>query len=155
MADTTATKKGTGAVKTTKPKVMTVAISDEKALYLSYMPFLANGGIFVPTDASYTVGDPVFLILKLPDSEQHAIPGTVGWITPVGAQSGRTAGVGIHFDSPRAGAETDRSAADRQNEQRTSHLLDVKKSSKTAGTAQKQKEICPVDPRGFALSHRF
>ena len=82
MADTTATKKGTGAVKTTKPKVMTVAISDEKALYLSYMPFLANGGIFVPTDASYTVGDPVFLILKLPDSEQHAIPGTVGWITP-------------------------------------------------------------------------
>ena len=100
MADTTATKKGTGAVKTTKPKVMTVAISDEKALYLSYMPFLANGGIFVPTDASYTVGDPVFLILKLPDSEQHAIPGTVGWITPVGAQSGRTAGVGIHFDSP-------------------------------------------------------
>ena len=100
MAKTTATGKGTGAVKTTKPKVMTVAISDEKALYLSYMPFLANGGIFVPTDASYTVGDPVFLILKLPDSEQHAIPGTVGWITPVGAQSGRTAGVGIHFDSP-------------------------------------------------------
>ena len=100
MANKTATEKSTGAVKTTKPKVMTVAISDEKALYLSYMPFLANGGIFVPTDASYTVGDPVFLILKLPDSEQHAIPGTVGWITPVGAQSGRTAGVGIHFSSP-------------------------------------------------------
>mgnify|MGYP001157015542 FL=1 len=100
MASTTSTKEGAGAVKTAKPKVMTVAISDEKALYLSYMPFLANGGVFVPTDASYTVGDSVFLILKLPDNDQHAVPGTVAWITPVGAQSGRTAGVGIHFDSP-------------------------------------------------------
>lgn len=100
MAGTTSTTKAAGAVKTAKPKVMTVAISDEKALYLSYMPFLANGGVFVPTDAAYTVGDPVFLILKLPDNDQHAVPGTVAWVTPVGAQSGRTAGVGIHFDTP-------------------------------------------------------
>ena len=100
MASTKPTEKEAGVVKTAKPKVMTVAISDEKALYLSYMPFLANGGIFVPTDATYTVGDPVFLILKLPDNDQQAVPGTVAWITPVGAQSGRTAGVGIHFNSP-------------------------------------------------------
>lgn len=100
MASTKPTQKEVGAVKTAKPKVMTVAISDEKALYLSYMPFLTNGGVFVPTDATYTVGDPVFLILKLPDNDQQAIPGTVAWITPVGAQSGRTAGVGIHFNSP-------------------------------------------------------
>jgi type IV pilus assembly protein PilZ len=100
MASTKPTEKAAGAVKTAKPKVMTVAISDEKALYLSYMPFLANGGVFVPTDATYTVGDPVFLILKLPDNDQQAVPGTVAWITPVGAQSGRTAGVGIHFNSP-------------------------------------------------------
>ena len=99
MASTTSTQKQTGAVKTAKPKVMTVAISDEKALYLSYMPFLANGGVFVPTEAPYTVGDPVFLILKLPDNDQQAVAGTVAWVTPVGAQSGRTAGVGIHFDS--------------------------------------------------------
>ena len=100
MAHTTSAGNGAGAVKTARPKVMTVAISDDKSLYLSYMPFLVNGGIFVPTDASYTVGDPVFLILKLPDNDQHAVPGTVAWITPVGAQSGRTAGVGIHFNSP-------------------------------------------------------
>ena len=100
MASTKAAGKVAGAVKTAKPKVMTVAISDEKALYLSYMPFLTNGGVFVPTDATYTVGDPVFLILKLPDNDQQAVPGTVAWITPVGAQSGRTAGVGIHFNSP-------------------------------------------------------
>ena len=100
MASTKPNEKVAGAVKTAKPKVMTVAISDEKALYLSYMPFLTNGGVFVPTDATYTVGDPVFLILKLPDNDQQAVPGTVAWITPVGAQSGRTAGVGIHFNSP-------------------------------------------------------
>ena len=100
MASTKAAGKVAGAVKTAKLKVMTVAISDEKALYLSYMPFLTNGGVFVPTDATYTVGDPVFLILKLPDNDQQAVPGTVAWITPVGAQSGRTAGVGIHFNSP-------------------------------------------------------
>ena len=104
MASTTSTSKQPGAVKVAKPKVMTVAISDEKALYLSYMPFLANGGVFVPTEASYTVGDPVFLILKLPDKDQQAVPGTVAWVTPVGAQSGRTAGVGIHFDSPEGEA---------------------------------------------------
>ena len=104
MASTTSTSKQPGAGKVAKPKVMTVASSDEKALYLSYMPFLANGGLGVPTEASYTVGDPVFLILKLPDKDQQAVPGTVAWVTPVGAQSGRTAGVGIHFDSPEGEA---------------------------------------------------
>ena len=99
MASNNSSNSGS-AVKLTKPKVLTVSITEERALYHSYMPFLANGGIFVPTDAVYTVGDPVFLILKLPDNDQHAVGGTVAWTTPTGAQSGRTAGVGIHFNAP-------------------------------------------------------
>ena len=43
------------------------------------------------------MGDEVFLVLKLLESEQFAVAGTVAWLTPSGAQSSRTKGIGVHF----------------------------------------------------------
>jgi|TARA_Y100000588_G_scaffold309286_1_gene334246 type IV pilus assembly protein PilZ len=84
-------------VKVVRPKVLSVSIKDKKTLHSAFMPFLKNGGIFVPTDNRYLVGDEVFLILKLMDGAQFAVSGIVSWTTPTGAQASRTAGVGIHL----------------------------------------------------------
>jgi len=41
----------------TKPGLLTLTIKDKSALYLAYMPFVTNGGMFVPTNSSYKLGD--------------------------------------------------------------------------------------------------
>ncbi len=62
------------------------------------MPFLKNGGLFIPTDRHYELGNDVFMLLKLMDeSERIPVAGTVVWITPPLAQGNRAAGIGIHF----------------------------------------------------------
>jgi type IV pilus assembly protein PilZ len=36
-----------------KPGLLTLTIKDKSALYLAYMPFVINGGLFIPTNSSY------------------------------------------------------------------------------------------------------
>ena len=33
-----------------KPGLLTLTIKDKSALYLAYMPFVKNGGLFIPTN---------------------------------------------------------------------------------------------------------
>ena len=42
-----------------KPGLLTLTIKDKSALYLAYMPFVTNGGLFIPTKSSYQLGDEV------------------------------------------------------------------------------------------------
>jgi type IV pilus assembly protein PilZ len=81
---------------------ITVEFRNDKALYDAYMPFLANGGLFVQTDQSYTMGDEMMLHVSLPDSlEASKVSGQVCWVTPMGAQNGTPSGIGINFvDDP-------------------------------------------------------
>ena len=83
-----------------KPRVLSVSIKDTRTLRAAFMPFLKDTGIFVPTDHDYEMGDEVFLVLKLLGAEEYALAGTVVWITPAGAQSSRTKGVGVQFKGP-------------------------------------------------------
>ena len=46
--------------------ILSLAVKDKAALYSAYMPFVKNGGIFVPTPKRYFLGDEVFLLLTLP-----------------------------------------------------------------------------------------
>lgn len=65
-------------------------------LYASYMSFLKQGGLFIPTSKGYELGDEVFLVLSLLDeSERIPIAGRVVWITPHGAEGNRAVGIGI------------------------------------------------------------
>lgn len=81
-----------------RPGVLSLSIKERSALYAAYMPFLRNGGIFVPTNRDYTLGDEVFLLLTLLDDTQKlAIPGKVAWLTPAGANNNRNQGIGIEF----------------------------------------------------------
>ncbi len=83
-----------------KQRIMSLSIKDKSALYAAYMPFVTNGGLFVPTDGEYKLGDEVFLLLTLM-SETDKIPvvGKVCWITPTGSQGNRTTGIGIQFNA--------------------------------------------------------
>ena len=87
-----------------RPSVLSLNISSKSALYAAYMPFLVNGGIFVPTPKSYRLGDEVFMLLQLmDDATRHPVAGTVVWITPDGAQGGKTQGIGVQFAGDDAG----------------------------------------------------
>lgn len=88
-----------------RPGVLSLTIKDKNALYAAYMPFINGGGIFVPSNKPYKLGDEVFMLLTLMDSkEKIPVAGNVVWVTPTGAQGGRTAGVGIQFSEKDSGA---------------------------------------------------
>jgi type IV pilus assembly protein PilZ len=78
--------------------ILSLAVKDKAQLYNAYMPYLKNGGIFVPTAKRYFLGDEVFLLLTLPEStERLPVAGKVVWVTPPGAQGNRAAGIGVQF----------------------------------------------------------
>jgi type IV pilus assembly protein PilZ len=87
--------------------IMTLTIKDKAVLYAAYMGFVKNGGLFIPTQKNYRMGDEVFLLLNLMDeSEKVPVAGKVVWVTPKGAQGNRAAGVGIQFNGDDETART-------------------------------------------------
>ena len=88
----------------TKPGLLTLTIKDKSALYLAYMPFVTNGGLFIPTNSNYRLGDEVFMLLNLMgEDEKLPVAGRVIWVTPKGAQGKRTAGIGVQFSEQDRG----------------------------------------------------
>ncbi len=78
--------------------ILSLAIKDQGVLYAAYMPFVINGGLFIPTKKVYELGDEVFMLLNLMDeAEKLPVAGKVIWITPAGAQGQRAAGIGVQF----------------------------------------------------------
>lgn len=96
--------------------ILSLTIRDKSALYASYMPFIKNGGLFIPTAKvswtkaprkirPYKLGDEVFMLLTLTDSkEKLPVAGRVVWITPKGSQGNKTAGIGVQFSKLDKGA---------------------------------------------------
>jgi type IV pilus assembly protein PilZ len=77
--------------------ILSYNIKDKQELYAAYMPFLINGGLFVPTRKKFNLGDEVLILLGLMDEERIAIPGKVAWLTPLGSQHSINSGVGVQF----------------------------------------------------------
>ena len=78
--------------------ILSVAIKDKAKLHAVYMPYVVNGGLFIPTSRNYAMGDEVFVLLNLMgEAEEIPVTGKVVWVTPTGAQGNRTAGIGIQF----------------------------------------------------------
>jgi type IV pilus assembly protein PilZ len=87
--------------------ILSLTIKDKAVLYSAYMQFMENGGLFVPTNKAYSIGDEVFMLLTLMDEpEKIPIAGRVVWVTPRGAQGNRTAGIGVQFSEQDAAANT-------------------------------------------------
>ena len=92
------------AAQAPRPSVLSLAIKEKAALYAAYMPFLRNGGMFVPTTKPYQIGDEIYLILALMDDpNKYPIAGTVAWITPTGANNNKAQGIGVHFPADDSG----------------------------------------------------
>ncbi|MDD9819125.1 MAG: PilZ domain-containing protein [Gammaproteobacteria bacterium] len=85
---------------------ISLTIRDKNALYASYMPFVKNGGLFIPTNKQYELRQEIFILLtlQLPElRETLPIAGQVVWISPAG-QSGRRPGIGVQFSDLDRGA---------------------------------------------------
>jgi len=89
---------GAGGGATARPSVIQLVFREKGALYAAYIPFLADGGLFVPTTREYKLSDDIYLLLSLPDDPQrYPVAGKVAWVTPANASGGRTQGVGVRF----------------------------------------------------------
>lgn len=88
-----------------QPGILTLNIKDKNALFAAYMPFITNGGLFIPTDKNFRLGDEVFVLLTLPDeSDRLPVAGRVIWTTPERAQGKRVRGIGVQFSDQDGGA---------------------------------------------------
>lgn len=85
--------------------ILSLTIKDKSSLYTAYMPFIKNGGLFIPTNKKYTIGDEVFMLLMLmEETEKLPVAGKIVWVTPVGSQGNRIAGIGVQFSDQDNGA---------------------------------------------------
>lgn len=92
-----------------RPGVLSLVIKDRNALYAAYMPFLKGGGLFIPSNKPYHLGDEVFMLLTLMDSkEKIPVAGHVVWVTPQDAPRGRAPGIGIQFSAKDSGVARSR-----------------------------------------------
>lgn len=81
-----------------RPGVLSLSIKERSALFAAYMPFIKGGGLFIPTNKSYRMGEEVFMLLTLMDDPVRLpVSGKVVWMTPAGAHGSRTQGVGVQF----------------------------------------------------------
>ena len=88
-----------------RPGMLSLSIKDKASLYAAYMPYVTNGGLFIPTTKRYDIGDEVFMLLTLmEDTERLPVAGKIIWITPQGAQGNRSAGIGVQFSFQDKGA---------------------------------------------------
>jgi type IV pilus assembly protein PilZ len=89
-----------------RPSVIQLSIREKAALYAAYIPAFAEGGIFIPTDREYRLGDDVYVLISLPDDPQrYPVAGKVAWITPARSSNNRTQGVGVHFPKDEKSAQ--------------------------------------------------
>jgi type IV pilus assembly protein PilZ len=78
--------------------ILSLTIKDKAVLYGAYMPYVQDGGLFIPTTKRYELGEEVFLLLGLMDeAEKIPVAGRVVWITPKGAQGNKAPGIGVQF----------------------------------------------------------
>lgn len=85
--------------------ILSYNIENKQELYSAYMPFLINGGLFVPTRKQFQLGDEVLILLGLMGEERIAIPGKVAWVTPSGGRQSANSGVGIQFSDSAEGQQ--------------------------------------------------
>lgn len=83
--------------------ILNCHIEDIATLYASYLSFVDNGALFVPTSRVQQLGDEVFIAVTLPDSsERLPMNGKVVWINNK-AQGSRPAGFAVRISKDATG----------------------------------------------------
>lgn len=89
--------------------ILSLTIRDKNALYSAYMPFVKNGGLFIPTNKPYQLGDEVFMLLNLmEETDRIPVAGKIIWVTPKGAEGYRSMGIGVQFSEQDGGMTRNR-----------------------------------------------
>lgn len=84
-------------------EIISYMMRDALECNLSYMPFINDGGLFIPSMNTYTLGDRVVVDLTLPGkTDSIRVEGKVIWITPRNALHHVLPGIGIQFTGVNA-----------------------------------------------------
>ena len=107
--------------------ILSLTIKDKAALYAAYMPYISNGGLFIPTNKAYALGEEVFMLLTLmDDKERLPVAGKIVWITPTGAQGSKATGIGVQFgpqDNGQTRGKIETYLAGALSSDRTTHTM--------------------------------
>lgn len=106
--------------------ILNLVLKDLNELQAAYMPFVKNGGLFIPSRRSYRLGEEVFFLLELMDEpEKIPLSGKVVWVTPKGVASNRWPGIGVQFDEHQGPLvdKIDTYLADTANSQAVTHTM--------------------------------
>lgn len=77
--------------------MLNLVLADKKELLMSYMPFVANGGVFIPTDKKYEVGVEVFVVINIKEEKTKIpVPARVVWLN-YNNNTARKTGIGLQF----------------------------------------------------------
>ncbi len=110
-----------------RQSILSLSIKEKHALFMAYMPFINEGGLFIPTDKNYQLGEEVFMLLNLMEEpERLPIAGSIIWKTPVGAEANRVAGIAVQFngqDEGKARAKIENYLAGALAAERPTHTL--------------------------------
>ena len=83
--------------------ILTCNIEDIATLYASYLSFVDNGALFVPSNRIQQLGDEVFIAVTLPNSsERLPMNGKVVWINRK-TQANRPAGFAVQIGKDVSG----------------------------------------------------
>lgn len=83
---------------------LSLNIKDLTILHAAYMGYVRGGGMFIPTNRPYKLGDEIFLLISLMgDASRIPVAGKVVWITPAGSQGSKVQGVGVQFKDDEGG----------------------------------------------------
>lgn len=82
---------------------LNLVLADKPALQAHYLPFLKQGGLFIPTHCAFRPNEPVTFYLQLLTAEAILVTGTLAWRTPSDAQNQKIAGVGVEFSEADVG----------------------------------------------------
>lgn len=83
-------------------KMVSLRLESKPVIYASYMSFIEHGGVFLPTNDTYEMGEEVLLILELVtprNTEKLAAKTHVCWINSNPSAGGRPKGVGLAFSN--------------------------------------------------------
>jgi len=83
--------------------ILTCHIENIETLYASYLSFVNNGALFIPSNQPQQLGKEVFIAITLPNSsERLPMNGKVVWINSK-TQGGRPAGFAVQIGTDIAG----------------------------------------------------
>ncbi|MRN38826.1 pilus assembly protein [Neisseria sp. N95_16] len=80
-------------------KMMALKLKEKTTLYNCYMPFFEHGGLFVPTDDVFSLGEDILLAVEIGEHPKLYLPTKVAWINPARTSANRPKGIGLAFSS--------------------------------------------------------